>query len=77
MFRLLSILSLLEKEKIPKKKYIKNYIPEKFGCQKLRNYLRKFIKKSDLFSIKSLREICLNKIIIELIKIVIIFLIKL
>lgn len=76
MFRLLSILSLLEKEKIPKK-YIKNYIPEKFGCQKLRNYLRKFIKKSDLFSIKSLREICLNKIIIELIKIVIIFLIKL
>lgn len=76
MFRLLSILSLLEKEKNPKK-YIKNYIPEKFGCQKLRNYLRKFIKKSDLFSIKSLREKCLNKIIIELIKIVINSLIKL
>lgn len=76
MFRLLSILSLLEKEKIPKK-YIKNYIPEKFGCQKLRNYLRKFIKKSDLFSIKSLREKCLNKIIIKLIKILITSLIKL
>lgn len=44
---------------------------------KIKELFKKIYKKSDLFSIKSLREKCLIKIIIELIKIVINFLIKL
>lgn len=76
MFRLLSILSLLEKEKIPKKIYKKLYTG-KIWMPKIKELNKKIYKKSDLFSIKSLREKCLIKIIIELIKIVINFLIKL